>query len=321
MKNYYLTESTSSVDEFERSYQSLLPNATIICKSGSKKFKSEAHGIISDHFYIGSNLTKNLSSIELYNTSSCILSIPKSGNYQVTVDNQPPRDFSCKTGGLILPVDHVIYSAITDTVHDLIMIADMKKVLTILRIKYNITRLSENFIGLDLDNKKMDSIVKFIQSTIGTVQNFPELAESYLLKSNIQELTVLLLSDLIASAIGAKPIGHKTATLNLVERAEALIAKECHELFLIEDIANKLNTTPRTLQKSFKKYRDYSPIQFLRTRKLHRAHKLLMEQTPGNFTVKQAAMKSGISDLNRFSKNYSKLFGELPNMTIKRSRI
>jgi AraC-like DNA-binding protein len=201
------------------------------------------------------------------------------------------------------------------------MIADMKKVLTILRIKYNITRLSENFIGLDLDNKKMDSIVKFIQSTIGTVQNFPELAESYLLKSNIQELTVLLLSDLIASVIGAKPIGHKTATLNLVERAEAFIAKECEELFLIEDIANKLNTTPRTLQKSFKKYRDYSPIQFLRIRKLHRAHKLLMEQTPGNFTVKQAALKSGISDLNRFSKNYSKLFGELPSMTIKRSRI
>jgi hypothetical protein len=42
-----------------------------------------------------------------------------------------------------------------------------------------------------------------------------------------------------------------------------------------------------------------------------------MEQGPGNFTIKQAAFKSGISDINRFSKDYSTLFGELPSITVK----
>lgn len=239
----------------------------------------------------------------------------------VKVSDQSSKKFSSKTGGLILPVDTIVYSAISDMIHDLVIIADMKTVLSVLKTKYNITRFSESFIELDMDNKKMKSIKNFIQSTIGTVENFPNLTESYLLKSNIKELTILLLSDIIASSINIEPIGHSTADLTLVERAEELIENECELLVLIEDIANKLYTTPRTLQKSFKKYRNYSPIQFLKNRKLHQARKLLMEQASSNITVKQAALKSGISDLNRFSNDYSKIFGELPSMTIKKNRV
>lgn len=239
----------------------------------------------------------------------------------VKVSDQSFKKFSSKTGGLILPTDRIVYSAITDIVHDLVIIVDMETVLSVLKAKYNITRFSESFIELNLDNKKVSSIKNFIQSTIGTVQNFPHLTESYLLKSNIKELTILLLTDIIASSINIEPIGHSSADLTLVERAEELIENECELLVLIEDIATKLYTTPRTLQKSFKKYRDYTPVQFLKKRKLHRARKLLMEQASANITVKQAALKAGIADLNRFSNDYSKIFGELPSMTIKKNRI
>ena len=114
-----------------------------------------------------------------------------------------------------------------------------------------------------------------------------------------------------------EPIKHKNADLTLVYRAEMLMENECETLIRVKDIANKLYTTTRTLQKAFKKYRSYSPIKFLKIRKLHLARKLLMEQCPGNFIIKQAAFKSGISDINRFSKDYSTLFGELPSITVK----
>lgn len=75
MKNYYITESTKSLEDYTRSYEALLPHTTITCEANTEKFKSDAHGIISDQFYIGSNTTEYLSSIEVLDTASCILSI------------------------------------------------------------------------------------------------------------------------------------------------------------------------------------------------------------------------------------------------------
>ena len=317
MKNYYITESTKSLEDYTRSYEALLPHTTITCEANTEKFKSDAHGIISDQFYIGSNTTEYLSSIEVLDNSSCILSIPLTGNFNVTIDNQPSRNFSPKTGGLIAPVKRILFTSVTDVVHDLIIIMNCKRIMSRLKTQYNITLFPENFIELDLSNEKINVIKNFIQTTIETAKNFPNLTESYILKANVQELTLLLISDIVASSIHVEPIKHKNADLILVERAEMLMENECETLIRVKDIANKLYTTTRTLQKAFKRYRSYSPIQFLKIRKLHRARKLLMVQGPGNFTIKQAALKSGISDINRFSKDYSTLFGELPSITVK----
>ena len=227
MKNYYITESTKSLEDYTRSYEALLPHTTITCEANTEKFKSDAHGIISDQFYIGSNTTEYLSSIEVLYTASCILSIPLTGNFNVTIDNQPSRNFSPKTGGLIAPVKRILFTSVTDVVHDLIIIMNCKRIMSRLKTQYNITLFPENFIELDLSNEKINVIKNFIQTTIETAKSFPNLTESYILKANIQELTLLLISDIVASSINVEPIKHKNADLTLVERAEMLMENEC----------------------------------------------------------------------------------------------
>jgi AraC family ethanolamine operon transcriptional activator len=59
-------------------------------------------------------------------------------------------------------------------------------------------------------------------------------------------------------------------------------------------------------------------MQFLRERKLMKARKLLINHNSSSMSVKTAAIGAGIYDLNRFSKNYKEMFGELPSETLKK---
>jgi AraC-like DNA-binding protein len=315
--NYYITESTSSTDVFSKSLETLITGSTIKSRAVLNRFTSTGDGIISDNFYIGNNFTEHLIDIEVQNSASCILSMPKVGSYTTRVSNRSSYNFSKESGGIVLPADNVLYKAISGVVNDLIIIIDMDYLIPVLEKKYNIKSFEKKYIKLDAKREKVASIRSFIESTLQSARSFPHVRESLLLKTNIKEITSLFVADLIADSLKISPISNNSSSAVLVRRAEELIDNECDSVFTIREIANKLYTTPRTLQIAFKRHRKYSPMQFLKNRKLTRAHKLLISQNDSNFTVKRAALSAGILDLNRFSKYYKEMFGELPSTTIK----
>jgi len=101
--------------------------------------------------------------------------------------------------------------------------------------------------------------------------------------------------------------------------AEEYIDGHCETVFNIQQVADKLFTTPRNIQMAFKKYRSYSPMQFVKSRKLHKAHKNIISSNDPRCTVKEFALGVGIFDLNRFGKYYFEIFGELPSETLKKT--
>lgn len=316
MKNYFITESTTSVESFSKSFEFLISNSKVTTKTSSDTFKSFGDGIISNNFYIGNNHTENLDEIEVQNSDACILSIPKVGHYSTKISNQSFHDFTSESGGIILPVDKVLYKANTDIVDDLIIIISMEDLKPILEKNYDIRTIDKRFLKLVIKNEKVSSVRNFIESTLQTAKNFPHIRESLLVKTNLKEIATLLMADLVADSLKIPPITVNSPDSILVKRAEEYIENECGNLFTIQEIANYLFTSPRSLQKAFKRHRDYSPMQFLKNRKLKRAHKLLLTQNSINYTVKQVALSAGILDLNRFSKYYFELFGELPSNTL-----
>ena len=77
-----------------------------------------------------------------------------------------------------------------------------------------------------------------------------------------------MMAELIADTLQIPPVTSYLPDLMLVRKAEELIDGECADIFTIHELASKLNSNPRSIQIAFKKHRDYSPMQFLRERKL-----------------------------------------------------
>lgn len=135
---------------------------------------------------------------------------------------------------------------------------------------------------------------------------------------NIKEIAILMVTDLIGELLNKSPLTNNHPEKNLVIMAEEIMDSRCDVIHTIQEIADGVFTSPRNLQKAFKKHRNYTPMQFLRERKLHKAHKLLSDKNLQS-SVKNVALSVGIYDLNRFSKYYAELFDEYPSTTIKKS--
>ena len=317
MNKSYLTEYTESIDEFSASFEYIIANAKIRSKANEKGFYSSGHGIISEKFYIGNNLTEGLISIEIDNSDSYIFTIPKKGKYKACVSGESRNKFTNKQGGIVLPSKHITYTASSDVIDDLIVIIDKKKIDKILKRNYNlnIDKNSPSFIRLKKKNDKVASVIHFIESSLNSAKNFNDLRDSLLMKSNIEEISALYISDLIAEAFNADLIKKNASPdLDLVLKVEELIQESPNTYFTILDIADNAFSSARNIQIAFKKHRNYSPMQFLKEQKFHMARKLILKSY-SKLSLKTIAINSGITDVNRFGSYYKKIFGESPSQT------
>ena len=320
MDNYYITKTTKSIVFFSKAFEELLPGSTVSAESSSKNFKSFGEGIISENFYIGNNVTECIDNIEIINSTSCILTLPRTGVYSTEVSNKLFEHVAGKSGGIVLPTNRIFYKSAAGIIDDLSIVVDMNELKPILKKSYNVCNIPNHYIPLDLKNGKVSAVYKFIESTILTAKNFPHLGESLLVKSDIKEMAIIFIADLIADALGISTKDQVADDLILVRKTEELMESECKRLFTINEIAEQLDTSPRNLQKAFKKYRDYTPLQFLKNKKLKEAYHLLTDDNDPNMSVKKAALSVGINDLSRFSRYYKEMYGELPSETVSRKR-
>ena len=219
----------------------------------------------------------------------------------------------------MFPTDKVVYSRPTKNVDDYLIALNFDIIKDAIDRKYGILSAEEKIFRLDFNNDKVFALLSYLESTLDMVRGYPDIRESLFLKMNIKDITVLMVTDLIGELLEKPSLLNNHMDKNLVIRAEEFIDAHCMDLNTIQEIADRLNTSSRNLQLSFKKYRDYTPMQFLRESKLKRAHKIILQKRDSNVTVKEVAISVGIFDLNRFGKYYLEQFGELPSETIRKA--
>lgn len=103
-----------------------------------------------------------------------------------------------------------------------------------------------------------------------------------------------------------------------VRRAEEYIRSMFAEPLTLADIATAAGVPARTLLESFRRFRDTSPIRYLRDVRLDRAREALRAGAVG--TAAEAAMDAGLMHLGRFSKEYAERFGERPSDTLRNGK-
>jgi len=103
-----------------------------------------------------------------------------------------------------------------------------------------------------------------------------------------------------------------------VRRVEEFIEANWNQPIKIEDLAAIVGTSARSLFRSFRQNRGYSPMEFTKRVRLRRARQLL--KAPDATTVTEVAFACGFGDLGRFSRDYRREFGELPSRAFGRGR-
>jgi len=104
-----------------------------------------------------------------------------------------------------------------------------------------------------------------------------------------------------------------------VRRAEEYIEANWQRPLTIEALADAIDTSVRSLFKTFAASRSYTPMEFLRSVRLKNAHEMLARPSDST-SVTAVGLNCGFVNLGHFSKHYATKFGELPSETLGRAR-
>lgn len=102
-----------------------------------------------------------------------------------------------------------------------------------------------------------------------------------------------------------------------MRRACALIRDHHDEALTVEDVAEALGVSARTLQDCFRREIQTTPTAYLRTCRLDAVHRALAAADPGT-SVTELAVRHGFTHLGRFAGRYRARFGESPSTTLRR---
>jgi AraC-like DNA-binding protein len=116
----------------------------------------------------------------------------------------------------------------------------------------------------------------------------------------------------------AAPRDRRDASSATVRRATAFIDERAGQDITVPGIAAAACVTVRSLQLAFRRELDTTPTAYLRTVRLARAHRELLDAGPGAETVTAVAYRWGFSSASRFSAFYRETYGVSPKQTLER---
>jgi AraC-like DNA-binding protein len=278
---------------------------------------SIGEGIVIEDFFIGNFKGFNIASIRGSQMKDCVISMPRLGHFDTHVANHIVKNKAHETGNVLTAVEEVLYDNSSEQVNNYMVIINHQDLMNMLDIKYGVRQLSGYFREINFQDEKVKGLFYYIGSTIHVVKTFTSLRESLVAKMNIKEITLLMASDLMGDLLNKKSLLNESPEKRLVFQAEEIMESQCESITTIQEVADRVFTSPRNLQKAFKKHRNYTPLQFLKEQKLVKANQLLKDANLQT-SIKNIAIGVGIFDINRFGKYYFDRFGEFPSDTLKK---
>lgn len=131
-------------------------------------------------------------------------------------------------------------------------------------------------------------------------------------------------SSLILGLLAAQPNSTTVAEADdrghlssrAVARVVELIESDPAKDWRVAELAEHAGVAPRTLQESFQRELDLTPMEQVRRTRLDRARRDLTAADPTSSSVTEVAARWGFFHLGRFSQRYRETFQELPSQTL-----
>jgi AraC-like DNA-binding protein len=103
-----------------------------------------------------------------------------------------------------------------------------------------------------------------------------------------------------------------------VRRVEQFIEEHARDLLALSDLTGVAGVSTRALQTNFRRFRNTTPMVYLRTIRLELARNELTNAGRAGLSVATVANSVGFGHLGRFARDYQMRFGELPSQTLYR---
>ena len=154
---------------------------------------------------------------------------------------------------------------------------------------------------------------------VNAMDSNPTILDHPLLVKNFEELLlgiILSLPSNFSDELSTPP--RMPFTPGNIAKAEEYIEANAGLPITIADILLQAECSRKVLFGNFRKFRGYTPGEFLATVRLKLAHGRLSQPNESD-TITSIAYESGFSHLGRFSENYQKRYGVLPSETLRKS--
>ncbi|MBB3260125.1 AraC-like DNA-binding protein [Paraburkholderia bannensis] len=134
-----------------------------------------------------------------------------------------------------------------------------------------------------------------------------------------QDEVLSVLLGLLESATGlpSRDLTHATYS-DIVKRCERITEDNTQESLTVLDLCRMLRCSRRTLQTSFQRVANVTPVEYLRSIRLNAVHRLLRSTSADELRIGDAAARWGFTHLSYFAREYRDLFGELPSQTVRK---
>ncbi len=162
---------------------------------------------------------------------------------------------------------------------------------------------------------------RLLNTLIHDVRQDPAILDNPLLRTGIDDLllsAILALPNNYSEELREKP--RSSVAPRTVRLAEEYMEAHAPEPITVPDLVALVGTSRRSLFNAFRRFRGYTPMQFLTNCRLRSARESL--QSPGPLvTVTSVSHDAGFSNAGRFAAAYRRRFGEGPSETLRRARI
>ena len=157
-----------------------------------------------------------------------------------------------------------------------------------------------------------------LSSLIDEAQRNPGCLEYAATRRMFRDAMLGMFLDALDQAVGAerRDITHATYS-DIVRRCERHLRERPEEPVTVLELCRALRCSRRTLQTSFQRVADVTPVGYLRTIRLNAVRRMLRTTTAQQLGVGEAAASWGFTHLGYFAREYRDLFGELPSQTLR----
>lgn len=103
-----------------------------------------------------------------------------------------------------------------------------------------------------------------------------------------------------------------------VRRVEEYVREHAEDPISLDEMIQVSGVSARSLHAGFRRFRDTTPMAYLKNHRLDMAHRQLKAGADLGLSVTDVALACGFTHLSKFARDYFDRFGERPSNTLKR---
>ncbi len=133
-----------------------------------------------------------------------------------------------------------------------------------------------------------------------------------------QEVLQLVAESLMGPSLENQKSDAPRKRAEYVREARARIDEGLSGDVILSEVAGSLGICLRTLETAFLEVLGMRPVEYVRNRRLHRVREQLLRREGAEGGLGKVAWEFGLRHQGYFSRDYRRLFGELPSETVRR---